>query len=275
MKEEHTFSGLLRKLARDAKAGPEQLALVERCGHHYSEQGVIADDIGLPLHQACQCAGECWADFSAETEPDFGEAAVSVPWIGPDYFEQRLCVIAINQNTYGGLGAHWWVVRGAIEDLENGRSGKRYFHLHTGMYIAALLSGLSTGATPQRDALDAAAAADAWQRCAFVEGVKCAPKADRSKPSARMWDNCPPRYLQAELEVLAPRVLLVAGRDTWDAVHHLLQVEGTSWGDAFWRGVGTLNGEKTEVFFVNHPGFGHWRASLAELLASVSDSTVR
>jgi hypothetical protein len=204
---------------------------------------------------------------------------VSVPWIGSDYFQHRLCVVAINQNCYGGLGAHWWITRGAIEDLKQNRGGKRPFHLNAGRYLAALFAALDSQPLPDVQVLEgpevAAAAASAWSRCAFHEAVKCAPTEDRSKPTTAMWRNCPPRYLQDELKILAPKTILAIGRPTWEAMKGIGAVEGTDYGKAFWRGVLDLDGEPAEVFFVNHPAFGNWRSSLSALVMSLRTTTLR
>jgi hypothetical protein len=106
-------------------------------------------------------------------------------------------LVAINQNEYGGLGALWWIARGAIDNLQQGRASDRGFHLRSGWYMAAVLSALDGGLAPDESELDADAAADAWQRSAFLEAVKCSPIGNRSKPDSAMWGNCPPRYTQS------------------------------------------------------------------------------
>ena len=85
-----------------------------------------------------------------------------------------------------------------------------------------------------------------------------------------MWRNCPPRYLRAELELLAPRSVLAIGRKTWETVEEVLEVEGTAYDKGFWRGTGRLRGRQFEVFFVNHPSYGNWRYSLPALITCLN-----
>jgi hypothetical protein len=78
-----------------------------------------------------------------------------------------------------------------------------------------------------------------------------------------------PTPLHAELAILAPRILIAIGRDTWEVVKHVLDVEGTDYGGAFWRGMAPLSDGQVEIFFVNHPAYDHWRRSFPELLDSL------
>jgi hypothetical protein len=271
VREEDTHLGLLRKLERDADAGREQLEIVDRCCRYYIEQGVIVDGIGQALHEACASCVECWATVPPTAYPKPEDSAISVPWVGPDYFEHRLCAVGINQHSYGGLGGPWWIARGAIEDLQDGHIGKRRFHFQVGRYMAVLLAALDAKRIPADDGLDSAAAATAWSRCAFHEAVKCAPTENVSKPPEAMWHNCPPRYLHAELRILAPTTILAIGRDTWTAVKGVGAVENIDDGQssAFWRGVTELDGGRVEIFFVHHPSRENWRRSLPELVTSL------
>jgi hypothetical protein len=230
----------------------------------------MVDDVGLPLDSNCPVCADCWAPFSSDQRPEWGEAAVSVPWVGPRYFDRRVCAVAINQNAYGGLGGLWWIINGALIDFDQGKRHHRDFQLHTGEYIASIHASLDGTAPARADGAPAlAVAADAWRSCAFLEAVKCAPIGDRSKPSAEMWSNCPPRYLRAELEILEPNVLLVIGHDTWETIKSILPITGTDWGESFWRARSWLVDRPVDVFFVNHPAYGHWRHSLPSLLASL------
>ena len=273
---ENTHAGLLLKLECDAEAGPGQLDLVDRCCRYYATKEVICDGDALPLHQHCPAHADCWARF-AGAYPREGEGAISVPWIGPDYFEHRLCAVGINQNFYGGLGALWWITRGAIDELEAGSTGSRQFHLQAGYYLAVLLAALDRRPVPDQDALDPATAARAWKRCAFLEAVKCAPRGNASQPGNEMWRNCPPRFLQRELEILAPRRLLAIGRKTWEAVKQAVgPIEGLDYGNrpGFWRGLSNLggSGDELEIFFVNHPGRQNWRRAVPQLSDSLRKS---
>jgi len=264
-----THSGLLRKLEREAGATPGQLALVDRCCRAYEQAGVIEDDLAHPLHDACPAKDHCWEAFPATARPEQGEAEISVPWIGPGYKDHRLCAVAINQNEYGGLGAHWWIVGGRLEDLDRGT--KPDFHYPVGRYMAAVLASLDGIPVLSNDELDTGAAADAWRRCCFTEAIKCSPLGERSRPSDAMWHNCPSRFLLAELAILQPRTLIVVGRDTGDALRQLFRWEDTTYGPSFSRARALFGSVRVEGFFLNHPAYGHWRRSLESLQTSLRD----
>lgn len=51
-----------------------------------------------------------------------------------------------------------------------------------------------------------------WEDCAYLQRIKCAPGAERSKPTEAMIWNCPPFLAMPELEILKPRVVLHLGR---------------------------------------------------------------
>ncbi|MGI8749226.1 MAG: uracil-DNA glycosylase family protein [Thermoleophilaceae bacterium] len=175
--------------------------------------------------------------------------------------------MAINQNEYGGLGAHWWIVIGALAKLDRG--AEPTFHYSVGRYMAAVLATLDGMPVPPEDELDAAASVEAWRRCCFTEAIKCSPLGDDSRPSQAMWQNCPVRFLLAELEILQPRTLIVVGRGTGDALRRLLIWKGPEYGPSFSRATALLGSTQVEGFFLNHPAYGHWRSSLESLLASL------
>lgn len=209
---EHTASGLLAKLAADCDATPQQLDLVRESLEFFKAEGVIDQGRGLPLFEACPCASECWRVFPPEDYPPREQAEVAVPWVGRDYTRHRIAVVAINFNFYGGLGAQWWVRRGDIHE-RLGHGKRNLFPYRVGQYLAAVVA--SQRADPVIEDPDPAAGAAGFESCAFVQGVQCSPKPRAGRPSAAMWDNCPPRYLAGQLELLRPSVVLAVGRETW------------------------------------------------------------
>jgi uracil-DNA glycosylase len=114
------------------------------------------------------------------------------------------------------------------------------------------------------------AVADAWDRTAFLEAVKCAPLRGVGEPTAEMWEECPPRYLAADLELLEPGVVVAIGRDVADA---LAQAASVAWDvdeAGFRRGRGRLECGEVEVLACNHPSRQHWRNTLPALAGSLS-----
>lgn len=251
---DHHISWLVAKLEVDAHAAPEQVELVERAAGIYERQTVMRAGTAVPLDRCCACGEECWSAVGAHARPsDPQRAGITVPWIGAGYSDSKICVVAINHHNFGGLGANWWMARGHIHE-RLGRGRRHPFALGIGSYVAAVKASITgrpipAGPTP-------AEAADGWDTAAFVEAVKCAPWEKASKPTAAMWRNCPPRFLLAELELLAPRVVIVAGRGPGrGAIADALAVDTRrAHGQSFERGRGRLEGQPIDVLFCNHPG---------------------
>jgi hypothetical protein len=260
---------LLNKLRTDGEATKHQLDHVRDAIGLYSELGVLSDGRALPLHRACRCAEQCWAQFGPGDRPDAQDAGVSVPFVGWDYEEFRICVVGINLHDYGGLGANWWVCRGHIFDRLG--AGKRsHFAYGTGSYLAALRASLGTE-EPIPRAPTTEAAADGWRAASFVEAVKCAPRRDTSKPSQEMWSNCPPLFLVRELALLAPRVVLVLGRtDVRNRVTGLLEAEPVDKRPSFERARGQIAGQTIDIMCCNHPARGGWGSSFTSLSDSLT-----
>jgi hypothetical protein len=166
---------------------------------------------------------------------------------------RKICVIAINHHNFGGLGANWWMARGHIHE-RLGRGRRHPFALGIGSYVAAVKASITGRPIPARPT--PAEAADGWETAAFVEAVKCAPWEKVSEPTAAMWRNCPPRFLVPELELLAPRVVIVAGRGPGQGViADALAVDTRrAHGQSFERCRGRLEGQPIDVLFCNHPG---------------------
>jgi uracil-DNA glycosylase len=86
-----------------------------------------------------------------------------------------------------------------------------------------------------------------------------------------MWENCPPRYLENELEVLRPRIILTMGIDAGNIAQHLPGFDQTDEADGFARGVATVAGTTVDVLRCRHPGRSErlWRASYTSLRESL------
>jgi len=267
--EQDTHSGLLRKLERDVKAPVGARQLVDACCRLYEAQDVIRADVALRLDTACHDCHDCWSEVPQSARPEEGQAEISVPWVGASYLgtRRRVCVIGMNQNAYGGLGAHWWIARGAIQDLRTGHGGRRRFHRGVGRYLATLYRAVD--GLPLDEPMTDYEFADAWETCSFVEAVKCSPTEKAGKPSPAMWGHCPPRFLTEEVRILEPTVIFALGHLTWEAVKLLGPWDGSDYGDHFWRAQQTVAGRRVEVFFVNHPSHEAWKESLPELQRSL------
>ncbi|HEV3323778.1 MAG TPA: uracil-DNA glycosylase family protein [Solirubrobacteraceae bacterium] len=116
--------------------------------------------------------------------------------------------------------------------------------------------------------------ARSWERCAYLQSVKCSPHGNRSNPTGAMCRACPPFLLKEELEILAPRAVILLGRTSVrDIIRPMLTVR---WGESpghFERDEFALSdGGPVHLFSCNHPSTPNramWRASLDELIASL------
>jgi hypothetical protein len=194
---------------------------VDRLCDAYAEHGLFDGDMARALDCDCPDAGACWDGVPNRHRPPRDEASISVPWIGPRYRPGGIAALAINQNAYGGLGALWWIRRGANEALRDGK--RKNFDIGAGSYLAVAHDSL-TGARLEKRVIPEQAA-DAWDGSALLEAIKCSPRWAASRATGAMWRNCPPRYLLDELRLIAPRVLLVIGQSVGPAVMSLLDVD--------------------------------------------------
>jgi hypothetical protein len=256
--------------SRDVGATERQLALVADVLPLYERRGVIRSGAALPLSECCSRCGECWSDVRAEERPPHERSGMAVPWVGPRYFEHRVCVVAINHNCYGGLGANWWVVNGHIKDRlrPHKRTNLPY---GIGSYLAAVLANLQ-GARPDPQP-SADACADGWEACAFVEAVKCSPCRYRGQPTEAMWRNCPGLFVSEELSILAPQVIIAVGRgDVAPGLREALSAECVEAPrSAFERYAAVVSGQSVPLLCCNHPSWGWWRKSHPSLVASLSE----
>ncbi|MGI8805440.1 MAG: hypothetical protein ACR2IN_07085 [Thermoleophilaceae bacterium] len=94
--------------------------------------------------------------------------------------------MAINFHDYGGLGAQWWIRRGSNDRLRQGK--RKLFDYRAGSYLA--LAHASLDGELLEEAPDPTLVADAWDRSAFLEAVKCAPRSGVSEPTDAMRRNC-------------------------------------------------------------------------------------
>ena len=265
--DQNSVPWLLEKLKSVAVGATQsQVDLVAASCRVYEGNRVLRNGLALPLHCACPDANDCWSRPSL-VRPPREEASVSVPWVGASYRRGGLTAIGINMNAFGGLGAQWWKIRGAIRKLEGGQRVQFYFR--AGAYFASVLRALAHD-QPNSDPTPESAAIG-WEGCSFLEAVKCSPIGSASRPEKSMWKNCPPRYLEAELEVLAPRVVLTLGVGVGNVAQEMPGFTQTDDGEGFARGVATVADTKVEILRCRHPGRSErlWRASYDSLHASL------
>lgn len=212
--------------------------MLDRFLRLYKQSGVL-DDCGqklkeLLLHEACPDAAECWAGSEASgCQADWNK--IQMPFIGPRYANSRsrLAVLALNLNGDGGLFSLHWLIANAQSIFMTGckkthfgaedYSGTLFFHRLAAYSLLAVRSdwNFSEGEVwlgESRLVDNFEALSDILNSIAFLEAIKCSPAGGRSSPTRSMWSQCPRRFLISELRTLAPRTILVLGKETLTAL---------------------------------------------------------
>lgn len=190
-------------------AQPQAVALLRRVARMYEGRNVLQGNKAPSLRSACVCGTDCWKGVPSAERAKPAKAGISLPWIGPDYFDHRIVVVGMNLVAYGGLWANWESKRWQLEALDEGskRIDGSPFAYAIASYAYAV-SSASAGEHPEQTP-DPVEAAQALRRCAFLQEVKCSPSRTRSRPEEAMNVNCQREYLLDELDVLEPRTLIV------------------------------------------------------------------
>ncbi len=253
----------------------DQAAIAQQLYALYADRGLIRDGLALPLEASCRCGAACWRR-EGDALPPREKAGVSIPWVGEEYAQTRVCLLGINFNKDGGLDAHWRLTRSVIEHLRRGRKQvhESLFGHRAGTAAATVARGLPLpdrgSSTPGGDG----SPADGWSRCAFLQLVRCAPWRGKSEPNETMWANCPNLYLVDELRILAPRVLIVFGAGAADdRLRSLGYVTRWDRDGGFQRGELVIGGLAIEVLGLAHPAaWGRdWSSSHEALVQSLAE----
>jgi hypothetical protein len=185
--------------------------------------------------------------------------------VGERYHETRLLALGENPSECGEPGGTDRLVRAALPEL---RKGRRRIHLgeptvrgtlvyhRLGSYAAALTEARSGGEVEwgEDGFPKPGCVAQTYDLLAFTSQVKCSPN---GAPTLAMWETCGPRVLARELDVLAPRIVLVlgCGDNAWHFVRSCLggRVDWSAERGEVRAGTGLLGDGSVEVFVVPHP----------------------
>ena len=251
----------------------QQQGTVDRLLDLYERSGLLPGGRDEPLYDTCRNAEVCWEDAP---RPSAEHAGISVPWVGRDYAEWRICVIGLNFHNYGGLAAHWRICASHVKAMQAGGQGKngRFFATGAMSYARAIELSISRQLADGWETPSPADLAETWEHCAYLQAVKCAPAGNRSRPTDAMCSNCPPFLLAGELEILAPSAVILLGRTTLrDIVRPMLPVRWVESPGHFERDeFSLLDGAGAELFSCNHPSTNNrafWRSSLSEMVDSL------
>ncbi|MDQ6751016.1 MAG: uracil-DNA glycosylase family protein [Actinomycetota bacterium] len=262
----------LAVLRNDFGIGEAALARLDDLAGVYAGRGLLREGQTLPLHDVCPHRDECWAECQHAAPPD-DYAGISLPWIGGSYEDGRVLVVGINFHDWGGLLANWYVCSDHQRQQQAGRQGKsgHPFALAAMAYTAVVLNSLDGREVGHGDVPRPQDVAALWDRIAFLQGIKCAPRTNRSRPTDAMFANCPGFLLVEEIERLHPHAVILLGRGALrDAVRpRLTEHFGLEWGDCpghLERDTFLLRGAPVQLFSLYHPSYPDWRKSLRQLV---------
>jgi uracil-DNA glycosylase len=241
----------------------------------YRSSGLLPGDEDEALFRCCEHRRECWQH--AQDAKDQRNSGISFPWIGKRYFDSRVVVLGLNFDNFGGLAGHYHVCKSHIEAMEAGKRGKdgRPFSRGAMQYLRVVLASLNGDDLPiDSDTVTNEELAGFWEECAYLQRIKCAPGAERSKPTESMVWNCPKFLAMPELEILKPQVVLHLGRT--DLRREWIVAEdgyGEEQGKHMERDTATIGDSAIELISLNHPSTsraGNVAASLEQLRTSLS-----
>ncbi len=248
------------------RRSPEQLATLERFRAHYKAAGLLPGQANPPLWDCCPRCDVCWSGLpdAWKTRGWGGEwGGITLPWIGPEYHESRVAVLADNLRNNGALLVEQQVVSDVRKAFAQGRKRVHgtVFAYRSTTGVAALIASQRGEPLPEARP-DPKTLVDSLDACARLQTVKCAPAdKDLSTPPDTMREECPDRYLRDDLELLAPRRLVALGAIARDALRRLFPGDWIE-ESGLVRGSADLGGERCEIFCVAHPSArGHWWAS--------------
>ena len=245
------------------RVGPrrtDQIALIRRC--------VELIDHQIPgearLWESCPHAEACWRrDHGTRPEP----MSARIPYVGPDYPDHRIAVIAINSRDSGHAEDEVKATANVIQSLNAGHREygyRSYFHYRVASVVHAVKSATSQSLEARPDPRTVSGSLLASAR---LQAVQCSPEStSRRTPTGAMVRNCPEFLLRGQLEILAPRVLLLFGAAAHQAIEHPpFDVEWiTSWqgsGRCFSRGQTTFAGQAMTILAFHHPSAAGWTRS--------------
>lgn len=255
-----------------------------------SYQNLGVNDISL--QDNCLNCNICWngienrkwddkelEDYFEENDTD--TTKIYLPWIG-DYFEsQKLLIIGINMNEYGGTYAQRkivgdWVRSGLLEGkkriLKNDNYAGTFYWYMAPAYASVLIEKKGSMVVNWNDdgAPNPKSLSDTLDYFSITNSIKCSPKGEKSKPSSQMWENCLTHILKQEIKILKPTQILILG--TTENFYYfknkiLDQPFDTSIKESgnFRKGQGTIDNNSVEFYSVIHPtAFGGNKNSLIQ-----------
>lgn len=251
---------------RPESNSPESIELLEACAEVLDSRGLL---YASSLQAACLNAEACWSGVAVPCEP----LSPRLPWVGANYSDSRVLVIAMNPQSHRGLWDEAFCVEQALAQLALGRQrffgvkgeSTSWFHYRAAV-IASLLVADRLG--DELSIPDPQSAGEALRRSARIQSVQCSPAGNnRRSPSREMLRRCPDFVLWPMVERLAPSTIAVLGTDARNSLErrHEVVLDRV---DPLVR-VGLVEregGESVRVVALRHPSSGHGMQSITALL---------
>jgi hypothetical protein len=262
-----------------------QWELLERFCALYESSGLIDAATAPPLWTCCAKAASCWAAaLDARPRGESQNGGIVLPWIGRRYCDGGVVALGMNLNDASGLARSFDIVAGDIDELGQGRSRVTYgyssreyrgsdFPYRSTRTVALVLDWLD--GRPATDREPPEELAPLIDRTIRLQTVKCSPQNDASsKPTNKMWENCPPLLLEDELRIAHPQAVVGFGGDVRWSVERMAGYQALRQRGRAWHGVLQIDAEPVPVFFVPHPSARgqSWPAGHADLAALLNES---
>ncbi len=257
-------------LQRIGPVQSKQVALIKRCVDFIDHQ--IPEN--RPLWAACRWAEDCWRADHGQRPPLM---SARIPYVGPEYPSQRIAVVAINSRDTGRAGDEIQATAGVVEWLAQGHrdyGARSFFHYRVASVVHTAIRS-SAGETVE-EMPDPPVAATALAASARLQAVQCSPQSSsRRSPTSAMTRHCPEFLLRGQLEILAPRLLILLGAPAHRAIETPTTLDmawNPTWAESercFSRGQTQFEGQTMTVLAFHHPSHTGWVRSWRAYLASL------
>ncbi len=258
----------------------EPLQLLAELAESYRKRRVLGERTRLALWASCSRSDICWPAALDDQRPCAadGQAAISLPWIGPRYRPGGVVVLGMNLRNGGLLEEYIITARTAgdegMSQISGLEHGKRRIHGSMFAYRSARSAAAALAYVNEervRDVENPEELASVLERVARLQAVKCSPQdGGRNSPTAAMTVTCPNHFLAHELEILRPAVVVAVGDPAYRAVlackgyREQGYTESLEWGDI------PIGNRSCEIFSLYHPAsYVKWAASHRELVAEL------
>ena len=263
--------------ARGLVHNANQIRLLEQIADAWVEEtsmNVLPDGRNEMLWSCCANAPQCWNGLEDKHDPCGERGGITLPWVGPRYPESRVALMGLNLVRSGGLLDEINITRDTINAFNNDErivwEGSGPFQYRSSAMLSAVLAALDGKEIPDEPAESTVDLVEPLLRTARIQAIKCSPWGEgASPPSAAMKRLCAPNLLPTEIDILKPKILVVAHSEARGRLWYLAGKPEWDDRDHFTVGKATVNGHEFTILGVIHPSDrgGLWKDSWKQLVA--------